>query len=489
MVVEARFRRRHRLSAGGDGGGVDHISGLHDDVLIQILRRLRCTAAAASTSALSRRWRERGLWRHLPEQSFRGVAHGALESALAQVALPKLSLLDIEITDRLPAESAASLLRAAARLDPVELSLVIAWVVRSDESVPIELPSFARATSITLRLHNLPLSAPAQGVEFPVLERLSITSGSFDTGALISRCPRLRVLELIYCWGIETITVHSATIDELLVISGQLRGVDIMAPMLRKFTLHSDVSVDFNISLLAPMMENLSLKCWSHGQRFVPAVTEAVGIDGLWRLVRLELGTEGSGFILGLDIGRSYSVLLVRNLQEMFPLPKISALELCLDTRGHVYGGVVLHLLRIWNGIRRLKLVIDRDMLTEVCPPDCLCDQPENWRSQNISLMGLEVVEIKNFKGRSHEVDFLKLLFRCAPLAKVTVELASKVEPNSRGCKNAYKLFMKNPAVECHVNLKRGNKVIYESVSRCRRRSATTSSSILSCESSRIGRM
>jgi hypothetical protein len=107
MAVETRSRRR-RLSAhapgclGGDGGRVDRISGLHDDVLIQILRRLRCTAAAAGTGALSRRWRESGLWRHLPDQYFRGVAHGALESALAQVALPKLSLLDIEITDRPP---------------------------------------------------------------------------------------------------------------------------------------------------------------------------------------------------------------------------------------------------------------------------------------------------------------------------------------------------------------------------------------------------
>jgi len=47
----------------------------------------------------------------------------------------------------------------------------------------------------------------------------------------------------------------------------------------------------------------------------------------------------------------------------MFPFPKISILELNLDTRGHVYGGVVLNLLSIWNGIQRLKLVIDRDMV------------------------------------------------------------------------------------------------------------------------------
>ncbi|CAN6168856.1 unnamed protein product [Urochloa humidicola] len=478
MVVETRSRRRRRLSAppqlcqGGVAvsSGPDRISELHDDVLIQILRRLCCAAAAARASAVSHRWRESGLWRYLPELSFRGVAHRDL---LAQVALQKLSLLDIEITNRVPAAAVVSLLRTAARLDPVELSIVIAWVVGIEEFVPIELPSFARATSITLRLHDLHLTVPAQGGEFSALERLSIKSGKFDTGALISRCPPLRVLELIYCWFMETITVHSTTIEELLVISGdQLQGVDIVAPRLKKFTLHSDVSVDFSMSMSAPMVENLSWKCWSHGQFVFAAVATAVGIHGMWRLVRTQLRTEGSGFILGLDIGRSYCMLQVRNLQEMFPFPKISVLELCLDTRGHVYGGVVLNLLGIWNAIRTLKLVIDRDMLKEeVCPLDCLCDQPENWRSQNISLTALEVVEIKNFKGSGHEIDLLKLLFRCAPLTKVTLKLASKVAPSSRGCKDAYEIFEANPAAECHIYFNHGNEVIFlGSASKCSRR-------------------
>ncbi|KAF8668781.1 hypothetical protein HU200_051972 [Digitaria exilis] len=216
-------------------------------MLIQVLSRLGCAAAAARTSALSSRWRDGALWRHLSELSFRGVAHGALEAALAQVTLPRLSLLDIEVTDRVPAEAVASLLRAAARVDPVEVSVVVAWVIRNeDEPAAVEVPSFPRATSITLRLHDLRLTLPAAqggaGEEFqcfPVLERLSITSGRFDTGALISRCPKLRVLELIYCWGIETVKVHSATMEELLVTSELLLGVDVAAPMLKKFTLRS----------------------------------------------------------------------------------------------------------------------------------------------------------------------------------------------------------------------------------------------------------
>ena len=115
----------------------------------------------------------------------------------------------------------------------------------------------------------------------------------------------------------------------------------------------------------------------------------------------------------------------------------------------------------------------------EMCSPDCPCDQPQNWRSQNISLKGLEVVEIKNFKGCGHEVDFLKLLFRCAPLTKVTVKLAPNVVTYSRGCKDVLKVFRANPSADCHVYNKRGievcgfhskKKVIYRSAStRCNR--------------------
>jgi len=86
----------------------------------------------------------------------------------------------------------------------------------------------------------------------------------------------------------------------------------------------------------------------------------------------------------------------------------------------------------------------------ETCPPDCPCNEPQNWRSQNVSL-SLQEVEIVNFKGSSHEVDFLKILFRCAPLMNVTLRLAFKVSPSSQGCKETYKIFKANPTAECHV--------------------------------------
>ncbi|KAG2646877.1 hypothetical protein PVAP13_2KG549430 [Panicum virgatum] len=158
-----------------------------------------------------------------------------------------------------------------------------------------------------------------------------------------------------------------------------------------------------------------------------------------------------------------YSITHARKLQEMFHLPDISVLELCVETCGHVYGAMVLNLLRICNAKQKLNVFVDcRASWTtvEACPPDCLCNQPQNWRNQNIYL-SLEEVEIVNFKGSGYEIDFLKLLFRCAPLMTVTLKLAAKVSPSSRGRKETYKIFKANPAVECHVYRKRGKEIIY----------------------------
>jgi hypothetical protein len=78
------------------GGGADLISALPEDLLIQVLVRLRCARAAARTSLLSRRWR--GLWTCLPDLIFRNVAIRSIQAALSSLQGHGLSLLDIAFT-------------------------------------------------------------------------------------------------------------------------------------------------------------------------------------------------------------------------------------------------------------------------------------------------------------------------------------------------------------------------------------------------------
>ncbi|KAM0921353.1 hypothetical protein ACQ4PT_006930 [Festuca glaucescens] len=63
-----------------DGDGSDRISALPDEMLLEILVRLRCARAAAHTSGLSRRWR--GLWKQLLELSFRDMSDDTIGAAL-----------------------------------------------------------------------------------------------------------------------------------------------------------------------------------------------------------------------------------------------------------------------------------------------------------------------------------------------------------------------------------------------------------------------
>ncbi|XP_020157890.1 uncharacterized protein [Aegilops tauschii subsp. strangulata] len=322
--------------------------------------------------------------------------------------------------------------------------------------IPIEVPVFHRATSIKLDVHNLYLTPPAHGLEFPVLERLSVAGFRFDMDELVQRCPHLRVLEVGSGGGLYKIKVHSPTIEELVVdYECWVNGIDIMAPVLKKFELRTSMGLDFSVSFYAPMVENL---WWD-----VSCPKLNVGID-VWRLRDLTLWKEESGNTLWLfiDAPTVYAPVAQRNFsQEIASLPNFSVLQLCLVTRGHIFGPLVLSLLGICTVIHKLKVAIDNDKCREVCPSNCPCEQSQNWRSQTISLPALEEVEIKGFEGNGDEIDFMKLLFRCTPLmTTMTVTLAPEVLPTSRGCEKTYRIFRENPSVKCRVYRSGGEEVL-----------------------------
>ncbi|KAM0871740.1 hypothetical protein ACQ4PT_039181 [Festuca glaucescens] len=430
-----------------DGGGEDRISALPDDVLLQVFLRLRCARAAALTSSLSRRWR--GLWRHLFELSFREIALDAVDAALQQVVCPALSRLEIEIPEEhriMDPARVSALLQAAARLAPADLVIDV-WGHCKDRDIPIEIPCFERATSIKLRVLNLYLTLPAGDIEFPALERVSVAGCRFDDMVeLIRRCPHLRVLEVCGCWGLDTVEIHSPTIEELVLDNnGVLSNLDIMAPVLRQFTLQATMGRDFNVLFSATMVQYLWWWC-SCEQR-------NVGIGEVWYLRSLDLWTEESAYILQLNIDFSTHVHVDHDLiQQIAQLPEFSVLKIYLAAYGHVFGAPVLDLLGTYTGILRLKVVIRNLKRTKECPPNCVCDESPNWRSQSIPLLSLEEIEIVGFEGTSHEVDFLKLLFRCATLMKrMTVRLSRKVFSSDGVYEEMHSIFEAYPSVECYV--------------------------------------
>ncbi|XP_037467444.1 F-box/LRR-repeat protein At3g03360-like [Triticum dicoccoides] len=344
----AKLRSGRRLRSSGQ----DRISALPDDLLRLVLARIGYARAAARTSVLSRRWR--GLL--LPGLVLRGVAFHKLEAALGRVS-PELR-----------ASRVSSLLRAAVRLAPEEFVLALP-VESTRNTYDVELPSFHRATSIVLDVLFF-FKVPA-GVEFPVLETLSLTGCMVDLNALLPCCPCLRVLriKLTKFWtkGMD-LTVHSASLQELVVKNKWMRNVDIVAPSLKQLTMSMISYIDKNISVMAPMMEKVSWQCL-YGR--VSGVREAC--FGLWCLDKLRLQTaERQGQPTSLHIHaytdkRSYRLLnkvdscaIQKHIVDAF-----SVLELHLETAGHVFGAFVFHLIEmncIHSAMQRLKVVLQRSM-------------------------------------------------------------------------------------------------------------------------------
>ena len=71
--------------------------------------------------------------------------------------------------------------------------------------------------------------------------------------------------------------------------------------------------------------------------------------------------------------------------------------------------------------------------MKDACPVNCRCDEPKDRGTQSISLASLEQVEIEGVEGEDHEFDFLKVIFRCAPVLKrVTVRSSRLVHKNKQ---------------------------------------------------------
>ncbi|TVU18948.1 hypothetical protein EJB05_35071, partial [Eragrostis curvula] len=123
------------------------------------------------------------------------------------------------------------------------------------------------------------------------------------------------------------------------------------------------------------------------------------------------------------------------------PLP-FSILELRIQTNGHAFGKLLLHLLQIrptqtlvvdlacnkfpchgWS----LNINTPPILFQTSCPLDTPCDPRPNWREKSTCLVYLEVVTLYGFHGHDDEIDFLKVLLRCATdLKHMTLHVSAR---------------------------------------------------------------
>ncbi|KAL6639266.1 hypothetical protein ACP70R_022996 [Stipagrostis hirtigluma subsp. patula] len=426
-----RCRRRRCPGGDGDGDGEGRISGLPEELRLEVLRRvgLRSARDAVRTGVLSRDWR--GLWTWLRDLTFDGVDPGMVERALGQLRTEQLDRLEISFLERrrLAAARITSLLRAADRLDPAEL---VVSLNKDYSEGPFEVPCFKRATSIDLYIETLQFTLPPSG-NFASLEKLDLMYVTVDLHGLLPRCPLLRRLSVYYRYLPRCVTtIRSKSLQELelsfLYHNHDWSDVDIVAPELKKFKLQSYTPGEFGLSLSAPKVEEFYLEYTC--ERF------RVGFGEIWRLWSLKMETECSKrdgqhpragvHVLSMEIGPNRGDCPIHRSFEQevtwLPVTDYSVLKLRLKPEGHFND----------------------------CSKNCDCDEDSEWKKEQICLPYLEVVEIQGFDVADHEVDFLGLLFRSAPmLKKMTIALSWKASSNNERYQKLHSLFEANASVEC----------------------------------------
>lgn len=98
------------------------------------------------------------------------------------------------------------------------------------------------------------------------------------------------------------------------------------------------------------------------------------------------------------------------------------------------------------------------------CSSGCICDQPQNWETEDIFLNFLLEVEISYLKGVERVFAFVKRLLRWAPLLKtITVSFDPSVTVSEELCKKLLTLSSRRTCFKIYL-YRDGAKVIYAPV-------------------------
>ncbi|PAN09232.1 hypothetical protein PAHAL_2G011200 [Panicum hallii] len=426
--------------------GEDRLSALPDDVLVLILLRLR-TPEAVWTSVLSRRWRS--VWGLLSELRFSYPEPHGLRDALAASAVPLRCLLVGGLRGA-PAESIATWLPAAARRLSGDLILLDKGPERyasggggggeSEERGALELPCFEKATSISLDLGCLGLSAPPAGV-FARLTELSLSGvrfhGPYELGGAVSspRCPCLQKLTLQDVQGLDNLAISSDSLK--LVALKHLRGLwklAVVAPLVKELSVVRCFFCDRTRQPVANIsVPQLELLTWVDA--YDPSSMHLGKMENLKWLstIFLVYGREGLAqnraclmFVSRVKVIKHLTLILAYLqkinsyqylMEDMTILPDTMSLHLILYAGRHSFGACSFHILRMCPGIKRLIMEFCDYFIGKTqaeCPQGCICGQPSNWKTEELKLNCLCEVEIRQFRGSDHELVFLKRLFTSA---------------------------------------------------------------------------
>ncbi|CAL5077267.1 unnamed protein product [Urochloa decumbens] len=454
-------------------GGEDRLSALPDELLVLILLNLR-TAEAARTSVLSRRWRR--VWALLPElQLTFASAPDGIAAALDAHEVDLQSLF--VVTPDAAAGSMAPWLSAAARR--VSGSLAFCNMPRdrddddTEEEEAFELPCLDRATLLYLDLGHLGVSFPAAGkfarLTHIFLDHFRFAAGACSLGAAVSspRCPCLEKLTVHNADGVGDLAIDSGSLKELQLTKVRgLRRLAVAAPALRDLTLAYSFFPHHQNPPVADISACHQLQSLEWSDSYDPSTVQLGAMEHLQRLGASMYNVYGEeGAVAQHIINRSCLGLLRRFravqslcltllsprdivgyqylMGQMTVFPDIKDLYLIVFANGHGFGPSSFHVLRKCTGIRKLLLQLLAPVESEAetaCTSGCICDQPSNWRTEELLLNNLEEVRIRELRGSEHEISFVKRLLNWAKVLKRMIITFDKCVPESMA-KECCRLF------------------------------------------------
>ncbi|XP_047071543.1 uncharacterized protein LOC124680539 [Lolium rigidum] len=366
------------------------------------------------------------------------------------------------------------------------------WEVEAAEGGALELPCFENATAICLDLGYLALAVPPLGVFARLTDLFLACvdlRGPCLLGDAVSspRCPALRKLTGEGALGLGSFTILSKSLLQIQLMNlFGMQQLTVFAPALqvlnvRQCFAHRSTYKTYNTpvaNISAPQLTTLN---WN--EPYDPSFTQFGNMENLRWLATYPLFVYGHDshrlpnssclrlirrfqLIQSLRLMLVYrllsfcdfpwiyteKLLTIRNdpllclrttlhqvindkhymMEDITTLPDITRLALDINPRGHSFGASVFHFLRMCTGVRKVLLTVrgatSHAEAQTACPSGCVCDQPPNWKTQELTLNCLQEVAIYELRGTVHEAALVKRLFDWATvLEKMTIAFHGSV--------------------------------------------------------------
>ncbi|CAL5086319.1 unnamed protein product [Urochloa decumbens] len=417
------------------GEGEDRISGLPDELLHGILLRLRSARAAARTSVLSRRWHHAAsrlptLLLFGPDAPPPASILDSVDAALAAYHAPSVKHLAITFPSKSPAvlpHRVAPWLRFASERVAGTLFLSfpyqVAWPSAAPEEPEVELPVCGGATEINLTLeYRWRLRVQLAGL-FTALTTLRIHSvtmeGSELTALVSTQCPNLRELSLyVKLVAASDVSICSDSLYSLVLHVRIIQRLELMTPGLHLLTLSHSV---LKAHISAPKLARLVWK----GHAYDPCRHQFADVGHPLQC----LDIRGESIVaplmqrfdkvvkLILDIFVPQGVVGYASfLDKTNKLPKCESLMVTLTYTDHGLVPIMLHLLRMCYGTRKLSVLLHDPFAPSSgysCVSSCPCRMAESHKINYIAIDSLEELEIYYFTGSDEEMEFVHKLSSC----------------------------------------------------------------------------